>query len=571
MSRKDHDNRDLRQKAEHRVGRKEVAVEDLAGMTPQDVARLMHELHVHQVELEMQNDELRHIATELEKTRDRYLHLYDFAPNAYFTVTEKGAIEQANLTAATLLNRPRADLVGQMFSRFIYRDDQDAWYLRRKRLIETGDFQAFQLRLVRDGGGAFFVNLECTRDADNQNELAHILVSAMDISALKRAENALQQTNATLEQRVSDRTVQVEAKARQLQMLAVELIEAEEHERQRIATLLHDDLQQLLAAAKLQLEFIPPCESDEQALSSAKQLLDESLGKSHRLSHELSPPVLRYSNLVAVLQWVVDHYREHFGLHVELEADEAQGFDEPPLKIFIFRAVQELLFNVVKHSGVKSARVAVSDRDGWLSVAVEDQGKGLNPDLLAPGNAPAGLGLLSLRERARHLGGNLTIQSAPERGSCFTLTVPHSVKTDGPARPETDHPPGATAPGGYAGGLSTIRVLFVDDHQMMRRGLIKLITPHPGIDVAGEASNGREAIEQVRQLTPDVVVMDVSMPEMDGIEATHHIKSQWPGVRVIALSMFDEESIAEAVTAAGAETVISKTAPAGELLKAIFT
>jgi PAS domain-containing protein len=73
-------------------------------MSPQQIAGLVHELRVHQVELKMQNDELRRIQAELEKARDRYLHLYDFAPTAYFTVDEKGAVAEANLTAATLLD-----------------------------------------------------------------------------------------------------------------------------------------------------------------------------------------------------------------------------------------------------------------------------------------------------------------------------------------------------------------------------------------------------------------------------------------------------------------------------------
>jgi two-component system, NarL family, response regulator LiaR len=120
-------------------------------------------------------------------------------------------------------------------------------------------------------------------------------------------------------------------------------------------------------------------------------------------------------------------------------------------------------------------------------------------------------------------------------------------------------------------GSGITRVLFVDDHKVMRQGLINLIGAQPGINVAGEASNGKEAIDQVRQLKPDVVVMDVSMPEMDGIEATRHIKAQWPEVRVIALSMFEDEHITtRTMIDAGAEAFVSKTASSTELLKAIY-
>jgi DNA-binding NarL/FixJ family response regulator len=105
---------------------------------------------------------------------------------------------------------------------------------------------------------------------------------------------------------------------------------------------------------------------------------------------------------------------------------------------------------------------------------------------------------------------------------------------------------------------SDIRVLFVDDHKVMRQGLIQLIYSQPDIYVVGEATNGREAIEQVRLNQPDVVVMDISMPEMDGIEATHQIKTEFPEVLVIGLSMYDDEHIKQTMFQAGADMVISK-------------
>jgi DNA-binding NarL/FixJ family response regulator len=98
-----------------------------------------------------------------------------------------------------------------------------------------------------------------------------------------------------------------------------------------------------------------------------------------------------------------------------------------------------------------------------------------------------------------------------------------------------------------------LRVLFADDHKVMRQGLIRLVAGKPGILVVGEAANGREALEKVRLVKPDVVVMDISMPEMDGIEATRHIKAELPDVRVIGLSMHEDEHISQSLHEAGAE------------------
>jgi PAS domain S-box-containing protein len=446
----------------------------------------------------------------------------------------------------------------------------------RTQLVKSFGVQAYcchplmvQDRLI---GTLSFGTMTRPAFADDEVALMRSVCDQVAVAMQRlQSERELRQLNLTLEKQVAERTRQAEARSKQLQVLAVELIEAEERERRRVADHLHDDLQQILAAARMQLETVCQSQPEEPILPNVKRLLEESIEKSRRLSHQLSPPVLQHANLVAALEWIVRYYGEQFGLHVELEAQKAQQSESPTLKVFLFRAAQELLFNVVKHGGVKSARVVLSSNNGCLVLTVSDHGRGLNPEILDSAAVPSGLGLLSLRERARHIGGDLTIESAPASGSRFTLTVPVSItKIDEPKWPESGRPPAAPAEGVCAVEGGVTRVLFVDDHQVMRQGLINLIGAQPGIDVAGEAANGREAIDQVRQLKPDVVVMDVSMPEMDGIEATRHIKSQWPQVRVIALSMVEDEHISRAVREAGAEAFVSKTASSTELLKAIF-
>ena len=126
-----HEGSEIRQRAEKELAIKAVSTEPLSEMTLEKTASLIHELQVHQIELEMQNDELRRIQDELEETRDRYSHLYDFAPIGYFTVGQKGIINEANLTIATMLGVDRSALIGQPFTRFILRDDKDTFYKHR--------------------------------------------------------------------------------------------------------------------------------------------------------------------------------------------------------------------------------------------------------------------------------------------------------------------------------------------------------------------------------------------------------------------------------------------------------
>ena len=124
---------------------------DLAVLPPEEAGRLLHELQVHQIELEMQNDELRKAQLELEASRVKYFDLYDMAPVGYFTVSEKGLILEANLRAAQLLGVERNRLVKQPLTRYIVPEDQDIYYLHRKRLLETGARQVCELRMCRTG------------------------------------------------------------------------------------------------------------------------------------------------------------------------------------------------------------------------------------------------------------------------------------------------------------------------------------------------------------------------------------------------------------------------------------
>ncbi len=127
-----------------------------------------HELLVHRIELELQNDELRRTQRELEEARRRYFDLYDSAPVGYLTVSKEGMILEANLTAATLLDTTRTELARLPLSKFILKEDQDSYYLHRKQLFETSDPQTYKLRMVKKDGTQFWATFKMmiAQDAD---------------------------------------------------------------------------------------------------------------------------------------------------------------------------------------------------------------------------------------------------------------------------------------------------------------------------------------------------------------------------------------------------------------------
>ncbi|MCJ7538844.1 MAG: sigma 54-interacting transcriptional regulator, partial [Desulfobacterales bacterium] len=174
-----------------------------------DVNKLVEDLHIHQIELEIQNEELRRAQSELEVSRDGYSDLYDFAPVGYVTISEKGLILQANLACADMLGVERSSLIGKPFSRFVKKDDQDVFYLHRKALFETKAKQVCKLILVRKDRTQFHAQLECILIKDPEGSITQTRTAISDISERKRVEEVLRNAHSELERRVEDRTVEL--------------------------------------------------------------------------------------------------------------------------------------------------------------------------------------------------------------------------------------------------------------------------------------------------------------------------------------------------------------------------
>ena len=365
--------------------------------------------------------------------------------------------------------------------------------------------------------------------------------------------------------------------ARQLRALATELTYTEQRERARLAQVLHDHLQQLIVAASMKAGRLGRREISSDAqdqITQVQELLRQAVKASRDLTMELSPPILYEAGVGAALGWLARQMHERHGLTVEVQAPDGVSPAAQGVGLFLFSAARELLFNVVKHGGVTSARVIVAPlSQEMLRLTVEDEGVGFDTAVLEQRGSQS-FGLFSIRDRLELLGGRLDVTSSPGQGTRVLLEVPivaqHSrepyplkLTASSLAAPALGSLPLPRESGGR------VRILLVDDHTILRQGLASLLANEPDMETVAEASNGAEAIELTRLLRPDVILMDASMPEMNGLEATRRIVALFPQTVVIGLSMYDSEDMSKAMQSAGARAYVTKEKASEELCSVI--
>ncbi len=244
--------------------------------------------------------------------------------------------------------------------------------------------------------------------------------------ALRKREAELEQINEQLEARVAERTAEARKRMLQLRALASQITEAEQRERRRLAQILHDHLQQLLVAARLHVSAERSRATDEQQEQSyiqVDELLQQAIALSRSLAVELCPPILSESGLPAALEWLGSWSLEKHQLKVEVSADPRANPANETLSIFLFHAVRELLFNVVKHAGAAQARLILNASGDRLDILVQDDGCGFDATKIE-GSMCEGFGLHSIRERLEILGGSMTVDSERGRGTCIHLIAP---------------------------------------------------------------------------------------------------------------------------------------------------
>ncbi|HNP61181.1 MAG TPA: response regulator [Nitrospirales bacterium] len=410
---------------------------------------------------------------------------------------------------------------------------------------------------------------------DDEVNTVGAIFTIVDITERKMAERDLQVFNNSLEQRIQARTQDLLSYQKHLREMTSELVVTEQRERRRLASELHDYLAQLLVVCRMKLAqqnreaWSPELKTDIEEIDT---ILSDSLTYTRTLIAELSPSILYELGIVPALVWLGGQFERH-GLQVDIQEEDKNIQLPEDHAIFVFQAVRELLFNIKKHADTTQARVCLKKTASHeFQVKVEDTGKGFPlSDASHDYSSPGKFGLFSIRERVEALGGSIDIKAEVGQGTCITLVVPfHSpisseASLDTKAKSVTSL---ASFPSNTPQKKGT-RILLVDDHALVRQGIRGILEVQADFQVVGEAQDGLEAIEYARTLHPDLIVMDVNMPKMNGIEATRRIIQEFPLMAIIGLSVQEDKHVQELLLKAGAGMFLTKNGIASELVGSI--
>jgi CheY-like chemotaxis protein len=366
--------------------------------------------------------------------------------------------------------------------------------------------------------------------------------------------------------------------ARDLQALSGRLLQLQDDERRRIARDLHDVSGQKLAALILNLSQMGrtgTLRSDASAqgvLAECRQLSEQVSEEIRTLSYVLHPPLLDEAGLASAVQWYANGFGQRAGIHVDVDIDPGLTRLPPETEIALFRVVQEALTNVRRYSGSASAQVRLQVQNDRIQLEIEDQGKGMPAEMLQSRGPSAllGVGIQGMRERMRQLSGQLEIGSGAAGGAKVVATVPIAAELREASRPTGTAEMAASA---ETGGTSSLlkRILIADDHEMLREGIRQVLQSEKDWIVCGEAADGREAIEKTLALSPDLVIVDINMPIMNGLATMRRIRQERPQTKILVFTVNNSDQMAREIITAGADGYVCKSNASQDLIESIKT
>lgn len=448
----------LRRRAEARLlgqrkGQRARAGDRTAERTSEaDTVRVLHELEVHQIELEMQNAELQEARDQLEAAVEKYTDLYDFAPVGYFSLDESGVILEVNLTGATLLGVERSRLINRRLPRFAVPASQPVFLAFLERVLAGTGKQVCEVELIREGGAVFWASFHGTSDISASDSRTRCRIAVSDITSNKRAQEeqrrfkALAVANEELRREIVRRHAieealkqseqhsrrlleQAQQMQEQLRQLSRQVLSAQEEERKKISRELHDVIAQTLTSINLRLATLKAdaainSKDLERNITRTQQLVEQSVNIVHRFARELRPTVLDDLGLIPALHTFMKGFKEQTGIHVSLSAFAAVEQVNDDKRTVLYRVAQEALTNIARHARASQAEVRIQKLDDAVCLKIKDNGKGFVTEQVLHANKSKRLGLLGMRERLEMVGGSIAIESTPGKGTTILAQIP---------------------------------------------------------------------------------------------------------------------------------------------------
>jgi PAS domain S-box-containing protein len=391
-----------------------------------DTRRQLHALQVHQIELEMQNAELRKVRAELHASLTRYTALYEFAPVAYLTLTSSGAILELNQSAAELLGGREAELRHQRLGSRVAAGSGAEFAAFLVGVFQASLTQEYEFELLRPDGTHFWAQVSAVHQDINQT----CLVTMTDVTARRET---LHQTQEA--ERLAQKLL------RQNRGLTRRMFALLEEDRRNILREMHDELGASFRALNAETAVMITTERHMQPQTRAgiraiNAITAEMQNALRRILLRLRPTMLDAVGLAESLRELVLQWGEHHrsvACEVSLEG-ELGGLGET-VDIALFRVAQEALTNAAKHARAKKLSLRLVRREAEVRLLIEDDGQGFDAAAAGPG---MGMGMLGMRERIIALQGRFEFHSRPGHGVRIEAHVPITAAPD-PQR-TTAHP-----------------------------------------------------------------------------------------------------------------------------------
>ena len=295
------------------------------------------------------------------------------------------------------------------------------------------------------------------------------------------------------------------------QALLESLVNAQEAERGRLARELHDGAGQTLTSLLVRMKTLEKegLPDRKQTLENMQEIVSQTIEEIREISYRLRPVVLSEFGLPMALETLTQEIAKNGSLQISFLCKFEETRLPEEIEMALYRIAQEGLTNVLKHARAMHVSLELTRNKEAIQMCIVDDGVGFDPSRLPSTAYKQHLGLISMQERAEILGGTVNVHSVLKQGTSIQVAIP-AAYTNGTQRMTEQ----------------LIRILLVDDHKMFRDGLKVLLESEDNIRVIGEADTGEQAIRLGLELQPDIIVMDIGLPDMNGIEAIQAIRGK---------------------------------------------